>query len=214
MANRLVRGYYASLSYSDAMIGKVMNELKNQGLDKNTLVIVIGDHGWNLREYTLWAKHANYRTSLRTPLLVSGPKVLKGQKLNGLVEFVDLYPTICDITGLEPPTKQLNGVSFKEALYKPNVKLKDFVISQFKNGITITTQKEAYTEFLNKDLSIADAMYYDRVNDIDENESLYGNPKYNERIENLSNTMRNNWGKYSDIKSDKLGEILKEMHNR
>ena len=53
-----------------------------------------------------------------------------------MVEFVDLYPTICDITGLEPPTKEFDGVSFKEALYKKNVKLKDFVISQFKNGMS------------------------------------------------------------------------------
>lgn len=214
MAYQLVRGYYAALSYSDALIGKVMGELKAQGLDKNTTVIVIGDHGWNLREHTLWAKHANYRTSLRTPLLVSGPNVLKGQKLDGLVEFVDLYPTICDIAGLEAPKQQLEGVSFKEALYKPNVKLKDFVISQFKTGVTITTQQEAYTEYLNNDLSVADAMYYDRSNDIDENESLYGNPDYQDKIDNVSKIMHDNWGKYFDVKSDELGKILKEINNR
>ena len=111
MALTLIHGYYACVSYTDAQIGKVLDALEELGLKENTIVVLWGDHGWNLGEHTLWCKHANFNTSLKAPLLMAGPNISSGKKVDALVEFVDIYPTLSELAGLSLPSDQLEGTS-------------------------------------------------------------------------------------------------------
>ncbi|MGL5919650.1 MAG: sulfatase, partial [Bacteroidales bacterium] len=95
-AKRLIHGYKACVSYADAQIGKIIDELKTLGLDKNTVVVLIGDHGWSLGNHGEWCKHSNFTVANRSVCFVSAPDLQKGKKVNEMVEFVDLYPTRCD----------------------------------------------------------------------------------------------------------------------
>ena len=81
MAEELIHGYYACVSYTDAQIGKILDELERLELDRNTIVILWGDHGWNLREHGLWCKHCNYETSLHTPLILKVPGTRSGESI-------------------------------------------------------------------------------------------------------------------------------------
>jgi iduronate 2-sulfatase len=92
MAERLIHGYYACVSYTDAQVGKILEALKELKLDRSTLVILWGDHGWNLREHGLWCKHCNFETSLHTPLIVKVPGKRQVVASDQVVEYVDIYP--------------------------------------------------------------------------------------------------------------------------
>ena len=127
----LRKAYYACVSYTDAQVGKVLDELSRLGLDKNTVVIVWGDHGYKLGEYSGWAKMTNYELDTRCPLIISTPEMsMAGKHSYSLVEFVDIYPTLCDLAGLPIP-QTLQGKSFKSVLTDPRVVIKDFAISQY-----------------------------------------------------------------------------------
>jgi iduronate 2-sulfatase len=109
-ARELIHGYYACVSYTDAQIGKILEELKQLELDRTTIVVLWGDHGWNLREHGLWCKHCNYETSLHTPLIVKVPGTRQVKSTSEIVEYVDIYPTLCELAGLEVP-EHLQGTS-------------------------------------------------------------------------------------------------------
>jgi arylsulfatase A-like enzyme len=131
---QLIHGYRASVSYSDAQVGRLLQALKKNGLDKNTIVILWGDHGWKLGEYGDWAKHTNFEIDARVPLIVRVPDMLgKGEKTDALVELVDLYPTLCELTGLPIP-KQLQGTSFVPLLKDANIPWKKAAFSQYPRG--------------------------------------------------------------------------------
>ncbi|MEQ9070246.1 MAG: sulfatase-like hydrolase/transferase, partial [Gimesia chilikensis] len=101
---QLRHGYYACVSFTDANIGKVLDELKRLELDENTIVILWGDHGWKLGEHNGWCKHTNFENDTRVPLIIRAPGMqAQGKTSEALVEFVDIYPTLCDLAGLPLP---------------------------------------------------------------------------------------------------------------
>lgn len=126
---RLIHGYYAATSYVDAQIGRVLAELERLKLDSNTIVILWGDHGWHLGDHGQWCKHTNYEQATRIPLLVAAPQPLAraGARTRALVESVDLYPTLCELAGVEPPAG-LDGRSFAAQLKDPAAPGRDHVI--------------------------------------------------------------------------------------
>jgi arylsulfatase A-like enzyme len=126
----LLHGYYASVSYTDAQIGLLLTTLKEQGLDKNTIIVLWGDHGWHLGDHTMWAKHSNFEQATKAPLLISSPGFKGGQKVKSISEFVDVFPTLADLAGLEIP-KGLAGKSLVPAMKNPSIKIKDFAQSQY-----------------------------------------------------------------------------------
>lgn len=130
----LIHGYYACVSYTDAQIGRLLDELERLGLSDNTLVVLWGDHGWKLGEHNSWCKQSNYEIDTRVPLIVSGAGVkAKGKTANALIEFVDVFPTLVDMSGLAIP-KHLQGKSMKPILLNSNKKTKDAAFSQFLLG--------------------------------------------------------------------------------
>ena len=189
----LIHGYYACVSYVDAQIGRVMAELEALGLRDNTLVVLWGDHGWNLGEHTLWCKHSNFETSLRAPLIISGAGVNKGIELSQLVEFVDIYPTLADLCGLEVPP-HCEGESLVPLLEEPSIEWKEAVFMRWLNGDTIRTQRYAYTEWKKSDQGEVYArMLYDLEADPQENINVAENPDYHEIRQTLSSRLQDGW---------------------
>ncbi|VAW17995.1 Sulfatase [hydrothermal vent metagenome] len=117
-SRNLIHGYYAAVSMIDSQVGKLLNALEKNGLAKNTIIVLWGDHGWKLGDYGSWCKQTNFEMDTNAPLIISVPWMQKGLKTNSLAEFVDIYPTLCDLTALEKP-KHLEGQSLLPILENP-----------------------------------------------------------------------------------------------
>lgn len=161
----IIHAYYACVSYIDAQIGRLMTTLDELGLAENTIIVLWGDHGWKLGEHNSWAKMSNYEIDTRVPLIISGKGVTaKGQKSNALTEFLDIYPTLCDMTGAVKPIN-LQGNSLTSLLANPNGTVKDAAYSQFllgrfgppdnrtheRMGYAIRTERYRYVEWYDWD---------------------------------------------------------------
>lgn len=171
LARTLIHGYYACVSYTDALIGQLLNTLEELELAENTIVILWGDHGWNLYEHGLWCKHCNYRTSLKAPLILRVPGQEKGYRRAEMVEFVDIYPTLAELCGLPLPD-HLQGNSLVPLIGEQEAAWKEGVESVWHNGFTYTTSTHAYTEWRTETDSVVARMLFDHVNDPDENVNL------------------------------------------
>ena len=125
----LIHGYYAAVSYLDAQVGILLNTLESLGTLNNTIIVLWGDHGWHLGDHDLWHKHTNFEEATRAPLIIAGPGIKSG-KTNSLSEFVDVFPTICDLAGVPIPNK-LDGLSLKPLMLNNNAKVNDYAISQY-----------------------------------------------------------------------------------
>ena len=105
-ARTLIHGYHAAVTYIDAQLGRVLDELDRSGLSSNTIIVLWGDHGWHLGDHGMWCKHTNYEEATHIPLLISAPGVTKpGTRARTMVETVDLYPTLCELAGLPDAKK-------------------------------------------------------------------------------------------------------------
>ena len=128
LKRQLVHGYYASVSYMDAQIGKVMTELDRLRLDSNTIVVLWGDHGFHLGDLGIWTKHTNYEQANRIPLVIVAPGVTaKGGSTRQLAESVDLFPTLAELSGLPQPEvpQPMSGKSLLPVLKDPEVRVRD-----------------------------------------------------------------------------------------
>jgi len=117
----LIHGYYAAASYTDAQIGRVVDELDRLGLASNTVIVLWGDHGWHLGDHGQWCKHTNYEQAAHIPLIIAAPQqAANGQRVQGVVESVDVYPTLAQLAGLPTPSTQtLDGMSLASVIQNP-----------------------------------------------------------------------------------------------
>jgi arylsulfatase A-like enzyme len=189
LARKLIHGYYACVSYTDAQIGKLLDKLVSLGLDKNTVVILWGDHGWNLGEHGLWCKHCNYETSLRAPLLLRVPWLQGNKHTGALVEFIDIYPTLCELSNLPVPPHAM-GESLVKFFEDPENPGKEFVFSRFYAGESVKNADHRYTEWLDSAQNRYTDMFYDHRSDPAENVNLAGQPEQNQEIEKFRNSNR------------------------
>jgi len=186
LATDLIRSYYACVSYTDNCIGQVMNELERLDLRKNTIVILIGDHGWNLGEHTLWAKHSQFNTSLHSPMIISVPD-MKAGTTNTLSEFVDIYPTLCDLSGLEKPG-HLQGNSLVPVLKDPNITIKEEAFSIYLNGESVITTDYIYSEYRDDSINLG-SMLYDMTKDPAQNTNVVDDNEYIDIVVELKNKL-------------------------
>ena len=134
LAKTLRHGYYACISYTDAQVGRLLDALDREGLAENTVIVLWGDHGWQLGDHGLWHKHTNFELATRVPLLISLPKQkMAGRKCDAPVEFVDIYPTLADVCGLSIPSG-LDGVNLRPWLDNPATPAEKVAISQYPRG--------------------------------------------------------------------------------
>jgi iduronate 2-sulfatase len=130
-----IHGYCASVSYADAQIGKVLSELQRLGLREKTIVILWGDHGYQLGEHGTWNKRTNWELAARVPLIISVPgQAHAGEQANALVELLDMYPTLVELCGLKPPTG-LEGRSFVPLLKDPHQPWKEAAFTIIRKPI-------------------------------------------------------------------------------
>ena len=129
----LLHGYYACVAYIDAQIGKLLDQLQNLKLSKNTIVVLFGDHGWHLGDHAMWCKHSNFENATRVPLLLSAPDGIRGQKTNMPAELTDLFPTLCALAGLEIPSN-LDGMSLAPTIMLADESVREFAVSQYPRG--------------------------------------------------------------------------------
>jgi len=133
-ARTLIHGYYAAVSYVDAQLGRVLDELDRLGLTDSTIVVLWGDHGWHLGDHGMWCKHSNYEQATRIPLLMVAPGVSKpGTHTAALVESVDIYPTFSELARLSRASvpQQLDGRSFVPTLRDPAAPTKEAVFHSY-----------------------------------------------------------------------------------
>jgi arylsulfatase A-like enzyme len=210
----LIHGYYAAISYTDAQVGILLNTLDELGLTKNTIIVLWGDHGWHLGDHNLWCKHTNFEQATHAPLIISSPKIKSG-KTKSQTEFVDIFPTLCDLAGLSVPT-YLDGKSLIPIMKNNNEIVKEFSVSQYPRsggdpeterlgyagakvmGYSIRTSQYRFTVWMgnnfrssqkfDKSLIIGEELY-DYINDPEEKENVVNEKKYNSISSELKNKM-------------------------
>jgi len=200
LARKLKHGYYAAASYTDAQIGKVLDQLDRLGLRKNTVIVLWGDHGWKLGEHGEWCKHSNVENDTNAPLLFSAPGMkAAGQSSKALVEFVDIYPTLADVAGLPLP-RHLEGTSFKPLLDDPKRHWKSAAFSQYPRGrklmgYSMRTERYRFTVWLDRqDHSKVEAVeLYDHQTDPQENTNIAGQPANSDLVNRLMAQWKQGW---------------------
>ncbi|MEO1075763.1 MAG: sulfatase [Bacteroidota bacterium] len=161
-ARRLRQGYYAATTFVDHEFGRILDALDAEGLADNTIVVVWGDHGYKLGEYGLWVKHTHFEVDNRIPLLVRAPgHGIAGARVPGLVETVDVYPTLADLAGLDGPDAfpdtPVQGTSFVPLLADPERPWKRAAFWHYPRflgdttrttiGRSVRTERVRYTEW-------------------------------------------------------------------
>ena len=197
-----VHGYWASVSFVDAQIGKVLDTLEASGQSDNTSIILWGDNGWHLGEHGLWSKATNFEEATRVPLLVSSPRLPtqnRGQS-DALVELVDLYPTVCDLAGLKPPP-HLEGSSLLPLMTEPSCPWKTVAFSRYGDAITMRTERSRYTRYerdnyqgdRNHFPSKGSCELFDHQGDPGENNNIAGKTEYAEHLRSVEAQFEAGW---------------------
>lgn len=180
-------GYYACVSYVDAQIGMILDELKRLELDKNTIVVLLGDHGWALGEHTFWGKHTLFDRATHVPLIVRAPGMETG-RTESMVSFVDLYPTLCELCELPQPEGQLQGKSFVPVLKDTEAKVQEEVFIQWQGGDNLVNDRYSYTEWVEKDKT--SRMLFDHQEDEEENHNVAVQSQYRSLMDGFSAIIR------------------------
>jgi len=191
-ARELIHGYYACVSYVDAQIGRVLDELDKLGLAENTIVVLWGDHGWNLGEHMLWCKHCTFETSLNAPLIVKVPGITEGASTHSITEYIDIYPSLCDLAGLEKPD-HLDGESLLQVIEKGS-RDKNYAVSKFKDAVTLIKGDLFYTEWTDDRGEAYARMLFDHESDPLELNNLAEKEEYKNLVDQLAGELRQKWG--------------------
>ncbi len=201
-ARELVRGYYASISYVDAQIGRLIDTLDSQGLRENTVIVLWGDHGYHLGEHGLWNKHTNFEAATRSPLVVSVPGQRNaGRKTGALTEFVDIFPSLCELCGVSRPSG-LEGSSFVPLFDDPERLWKRAVFSQYPReipgvgpgmGHSMRTQRYRFTEWRAFDTNFLTSELYDYELDPHETRNIANRPSNISLVNGLSGMLNEGW---------------------
>jgi len=181
LKRKLIHGYYASMSYMDAQLGRVLDELERLELHENTIIVLWGDHGWHLGDHGTWTKHTNFEQATRIPILFVIPGITQpGSKSEQPVETVDIYPTLVELAGLEnlKVPQPIDGINLVPVLKNGNEWVKDHVyhayIKQGYLGEAIRTQQYRMVRWTHIKNESKNRLYelYDYKNDPHETKNL------------------------------------------
>ncbi|HAY80742.1 MAG TPA: iduronate sulfatase [Planctomycetaceae bacterium] len=205
---RLRHGYYACVSYMDALVGRLLDALDQLQLAENTIVVLTGDHGFHLGEQGLWTKANNFELSTRVPLVIASPGQRRaGSSTTGLVELVDIYPTLADLCGLEPPVG-VEGVSMKPLLDNPDMPWKRAAWSQYPRaregnrhrshgsvmGYALRTARYRYVEWIDwQTKQVVARELYDHQTDPGESRNVAADPDHVMTLRRLSAQRSQGW---------------------
>ncbi|MCD4734908.1 MAG: sulfatase, partial [Bacteroidales bacterium] len=169
-AKKLRHAYYACVSYIDAQVGKVLAELKELGLEKNTIVVIWGDHGWHLGDQLVWGKHTIFDKALRSALIIKFPDSgQQGALVSTVVETVDLYPTLLELCNVEAPYKT-DGKSIAALVLNPANEKEYVAYSYFNKGISVRTNRYRLSKYFRNEMPVIEL--YDYLEDPYETKNL------------------------------------------
>ena len=189
LARKLKHGYYASASYADAQVGRVLGKLRQLQLDASTIVVLIGDHGWSLGEHGLWAKHSPFDVATRIPMIVRAPGTGKPGTASALVELVDIYPTLVALLDLPAP-EHLQGDSFVSLLEDTTAPGKAAVFPRWKNADVVKTGEFALTVWSDRKGRPVAEMMFDHVADRDEAVNVARDAKFSMQKDDLEGLLK------------------------
>lgn len=177
-----MRAYYAGVSFTDAQVGKVLDALDRLKLADNTIIVLFGDHGYHLGERGWWNKNTLFELSARAPLIVVAPGMkARGKASTRLVEFIDIYPTLAELSRLPAPT-HLAGRSFVPLLNAPQRAWQQAAFTQVQRGKTagrsVRTERWRYTEWRDERGAVIGAELYDHRADSSEWKNLANDVRY------------------------------------
>lgn len=203
LARTLIHGYYAAVSYVDAQVGLVLDELERLGLKDKTIVVLWGDHGWKLGEYGQWCKHTNYQLDIRSPLILSVPGMkAKGKFTDALVELIDIYPTLAELAGQSIPVHN-QGKSFAPLLQKPELPWKEAVFSQYPKGDAMgySMKTKQFHLIRWQDVKQPEKVHaielYDHAQDPMETVNVAELPEYEKTLEQLNQMLDRGWANFN-----------------
>ena len=183
LAQEIKEAYYATISFVDAQVGRILDQLEANGLDENTVVVFTSDHGYHMGEHGHWQKQTLFENSTRVPLIISVPNSEnKGKMSNSPVELIDLYPTLMDLTNINTP-EHVVGKSLKPLIRNVNASVRESALTRWRNGYSIKTKRYRLTKWgINGELGYE---LYDHKNDEKELINLASNQDYNEVLDSL-----------------------------
>ena len=188
VAREAIQAYYASITFADAQVGRILEALEKTGLAKNTVVVFTSDHGYHMGEHGYYQKTTLFENAARVPLIIAGPGVgAGGRSTEALAEMVDFYPTLAELCGLEPPA-YLAGVSLVPALKDPGVRPRTSALTQYSSGYSVRVPGWRYTEW--GPGGRAGAELYDRQADPAEMVNLATRPEQAAKVKELSELLR------------------------
>ena len=210
-ARILKHGYYASVSYVDALFGDLMDHLKQLGIYENTIIVLWGDHGWKLGDHNSWGKMTNFNIDLQVPLIIRYPNQRnRGSETYALTELVDLFPSLCELAGIEVPD-YMQGTSFVPLLKDPDRPWKNAAFSQFHRrprvsadgkrymGYSLNTSQHHYIEWYTWDHTagekgqFVEAELYDRINDPFERKNIAREAEIQPLRKELAEQLHKGW---------------------
>ncbi len=216
MQKKLIQGYYACISHVDDQVKRLLDRLDSLKLRDNTIVVLWGDHGYHLGDHQMWCKHTNFEQSARTALIISAPGYKQNNKTYSVNELIDIFPTLCELTGIEIP-KNLDGKSLVPILKDGRAKVKKFAVTQYnrntmdfsgnagKNiqlqGYSLRTERYRYTEWIKDMVKSHDSYYLE--------ENVYGNELYDYKTDPLERVNLVSDKNYENILNE-MKQLMKE----
>ena len=195
---RLRHGYYAAVTFIDALVGRLLTQLTTLKLDQETIVVLWSDHGWKLGEHNSWCKQTNYEVDTRVPLIIRVPEMAgNGTRTSAPVELIDLYPTLCELTGL-PVSESLSGTSLVPLLAARSGSVKSAAFSQFRRfdsgrplmGYAMRTKKYRYVEWQDRRThEVVATELYDHDSDPSESVNVASLPEHKALLSDLHRQM-------------------------
>ena len=212
LAQEIKEAYYATISFVDAQVGRILDQLETNGLDENTVVVFTSDHGYHMGEHGHWQKQTLFENSTRIPLIISAPNSEnKGSSSISPVELIDLYPTLMDLTNINTP-EHVVGKSLEPIMKNVNSSVRGSALTRWRNGYSIKTKRYRLTKWgSNGELGYE---LYDHKNDKNELINLASNQDYNDVMDSLKLVIEQRIAAAS-IKPKNLGrqfENAKSMH--
>ncbi|MFA5688722.1 MAG: sulfatase [Kiritimatiellales bacterium] len=203
LQKRMMHGYMACVSYVDAQLGRVLDELQQLGIAGQTVIVLIGDHGFHLGEHGLWGKFTHLEESARSPLIVADPGNLRaGSHISELVEFVDIYPSFCEMAGLPVPG-HCEGSSLVPLMNGNSKHWKRAVFTQYNLGnawgTSMRTEQYRYTEFIHPKTGKVQALsLYDLVKDPGSGRNFAYDDAYRPVVKQLHEQWLGGWQKQKE----------------
>jgi iduronate 2-sulfatase len=205
LAKQAMQAYYASITFADAQVGRIVDAVDRLGLAENTVIVFTSDHGYHMGEHGYWQKTTLFENATHVPLIIAAPNCkAAGQSTECPAEMIDFYPTLADLCGLDAPSN-LSGVSLKPALNDPSARPRHDALTQYDVGYSLRAGQYRYTEW-GKDGALG-AELYDHESDPQELTNLAGRPESVSIIKRLSTRLRE---RIVDARKKPAGLVQKE----